>query len=486
MRKLFIAYILFQMTGYSFSQDVIDLVRYSNLQLQGSARFEAMGGSFGALGSDISSSLINPAGYGRYSSSQFGIGFNYNNIRNTSDFQNQSTLSKKNVFKPSNVGFVIANDVSHKNKGFLYNQIGFSYNRVDNFTNRIEYNGRMLNSLLDVFAGSAYLYATNELPPFTSQLAYTTNAIYANIDGSYSPRLSQTDTMNHTRIISTKGGVSEYTFSYSTNYLNRLYFGINWGIRAARYTEDYTHKESQYGGPITSIDSFEYIYHLETRGNGNNFKIGIIYLPVQQLRLGLSLHTPTYYSLKDAWSADMNMIRNDTLYGIVSGKTPTGDYKYRLRTPAKVIGSLAYVFGTRGSINIDVEYIDYSKANLKSTNDPVYAPEPNEYRYQNEEASQILKPVLNIRVGGEMVIQTQYYVRAGFAYYPQPYESNVSAGTKAGTTISFGGGIKLGSNSIDLAYKIQSKNFNYYAFDVSKTSINSNTNGLILSYSVNF
>jgi hypothetical protein len=486
MRKLLISFVMIQMAGYTFSQDVIDLVRYSNLQLQGSARFESMGGSFGALGSDISSSLINPAGYGRYSSSQFGIGFNFNNIRNTSDFQNQSTLSKKNVFKPANIGFVIANDVSHKNQGFLYNQIGFSYNRVDNFSNRVEYSGKMLNSLLDVFAGSAYLYPTNDLPPFTSQLAYTTNAIYDRVDGSYSPRLDIGDTMNHNRVINTKGGVSEYTFSYSTNYLNRLYFGINWGIRTARYTEDYTHKESQYGGPITSIDSFEYIYQLETRGSGNNFKIGIIYLPIQQLRLGLSLHTPTYYSLKDNWSADMSTVKNDTLYGIATGKTPTGDYKYRLRTPAKIVGSLAYVFGTRGSINVDIEYINYASANLKSTNDPVYEPEPNDYRFQNEEAAQILKPVMNIRVGGEMVFQSQYFVRGGFAYYPQPYESNVSDGTKAGTTISFGGGIKLGNNSIDLAYKIQSKNFNYYAFNGSRTAISTYTNGLILSYSVNF
>lgn len=477
---------MIQVAGFTFGQDVVDLVRYSNLQLQGSARFEAMGGSFGALGSDLSSSLINPAGYGRYSSSQFGIGFNFNNIRNTSDFQDQSVMSKKNVFRPANVGIVIANDVSHKNRGFLYNQIGFSYNRVDNFTNRIEYSGRMQNSLLDVFAASADQYLTTELPPFTSMLAWNTYAIDNNTDGSYSPRLSVNDTMNHNRIITTKGGVSEYTFSYSTNYLNRLYFGVNWGLRTARYTEDYTHRESQYGGPITSIDSFEYIYHLETRGNGNNFKIGVIYLPVQQLRIGLSLHTPTYYNLKDAWSADMSTVRNDTIHGTIAGTAPTGDYKYRLRSPAKVIGSIAYVFGTRGSINVDVEYINYPGANLKSTNDPVYEPEPNNYRFQNEEARSILKPVMNIRVGGELVFQTQYFLRAGFAYYPQPYESNVSAGTKAGTTISFGGGIKLGNNSIDLAYKLQSKNFNYYAFDASKTSINTNISGFILSYAVNF
>ena len=164
MRKLLISFVMIQMAGLTFGQNVVDLVRYSNLQLQGSARFEGMAGSFGALGSDISSSLINPAGYGRYSSSQFAIGFNYNNIRNNSDFQGQSTLSTRNVFRPSNLGIVFANDVSHRNRGFLYNQFGFSYNRVDNLTNRIEYNGRLNNSLLDVFAGSEMAFKENILP----------------------------------------------------------------------------------------------------------------------------------------------------------------------------------------------------------------------------------------------------------------------------------------------------------------------------------
>src|SRR5690606_17410473 len=145
------------------------------------------------------------------------------------------------------------------------------------------------------------------------------------LEGNYQVNLSSIDTMNHHRVVSTKGGVSEYTFSYSTNYLNRLYFGINWGLRTARYTEDYTHTESQIDGPSTSIDSFQYIYHLETRGNGSNFKFGAIYLPVPQLRVGLSFHTPTYYSLKDAWTADMSTVRNDTIYELIEGTAPTGD-----------------------------------------------------------------------------------------------------------------------------------------------------------------
>jgi hypothetical protein len=44
------------------AQDITDAVRYSMDDIQGTARFRAMGGAFGALGGDMSAVNINPAG----------------------------------------------------------------------------------------------------------------------------------------------------------------------------------------------------------------------------------------------------------------------------------------------------------------------------------------------------------------------------------------------------------------------------------------
>lgn len=483
MKKLYISLIGLLTLQLTHAQNVVDLVRYSNLQLQGSARFESMGGSFGALGADISSSLINPAGYGRYSSSQFHLGANFNSLQNTANFQGITTETSRNPVRPSSAGIVFVNDKSTKNKGFLYSQFGFSYNRVDNLTNTMAYKGKLYNSLLDGFASDGNGLEPNQLSPFSSALAYETYAIDPNGSGGYVPRLTIYDTMYHKRTVETKGGVSEYTFSYSTNYLNKLYFGINWGIRTARYTENYTHRE-QLENATLSLDSISYSYNLETKGSGNNFKIGVIYLPYEALRLGLSLHTPTYYNLTDNWSATMSSFHGDTTYAIESGQGPTANYKYRLRTPAKVVGSIAYVFGTRGCINVDMEYINYSSANLKSTKDASFT--PADYRLQNDEAADLLRSVVNVRVGGEMVFQSQYFLRGGFAYYPQPYKEAAANGTKATTVYSLGGGIKFGRNTLDLAYKIQNKDFNYYAFAESLTRIKTVTQGIVVSYSLSF
>ncbi len=485
MKKVFFCLFAFSSISAAFGQNVVDLVRYSNIQLQGSARFESMAGSFGALGADISTSLINPAGYGRFSSSQFNAGLNFNNIQNTSTFQGVVTETSRTPVRPSSIGIVIVNDVSHKNKGFLYNQLGFSYNRVDNYTNTVAYKGKLYNSLLDGFSADGDQIDPTQLStylPMSTSLAWETYAIDQNGAGGYTPRLTTADTMFHKRNIETKGGVSEYTFSYSTNYINKLYFGINWGIRTIRYTEKYNHREMLDNATL-SLDSFNYQYNLSTSGSGSNFKIGVIYLPFESLRLGLSVHTPTFYSLTDQWSAGMTSYHGDTTYAITAEAV---DYKYRLRTPSKFIGSIAYVFGTRGSINVDLEYMDYKWANLKSTKDATYNPPANEYRDQNDEADDLLRPVLNFRIGGELVFQSQYFLRAGYAFYPQPYKTEVADVTTGASTYSIGAGIKLKRSSIDIAYKMQTKKYNYYAFNESKAMISSVTQGLVLCYSLSF
>lgn len=485
MIKYFLIFSISASISIGFTQNVVDLVRYSNIQLQGSARFEAMGGSFGALGADISSSLINPAGYGRFSSNQFNMGLNYNHIANTNLFEGVTAESSRNIVRPSNIGIVIANDVSARNNGFLYNQIGFSYNRVDNFTNTINYKGKLYNSLLDVFAGDGFGLSPDQFSPFSTALAWETYAIDPGANGSYVPRLTANDTMMHNRTIDTKGGVSEYTFSFSTNYINKLYLGVNWGIRTIRYSEQFIHREKLENASL-ALDSFNYQYNLNTRGNGNNLKIGVIYLPFEAMRLGLSVHTPTFYNLSDTWSADMTTYQNDSTFALLPGTKPTADYKYRLRTPTKVIGSLGFVFGTKGCINVDLEYLDYKWANLKSSTDPNIAPEANDYRFQNEEADQLLRSVLNLRIGGEIVFQSQYFVRGGYAFYPQPYAKNVANETSGSTVYSVGAGIKLKRSTLDIAYKYQTKNYNYYAFAESLTQISSITQGLVICYNITF
>ncbi len=55
------------------AQGEYDAMKYSQLELNGSARFVGMGGAFGALGGEMSAISVNPAGLAVYRSSELAF-----------------------------------------------------------------------------------------------------------------------------------------------------------------------------------------------------------------------------------------------------------------------------------------------------------------------------------------------------------------------------------------------------------------------------
>ena len=55
------------------AQNEMQALRYSQYNPFGTARYAAQGGAIGALGSDLSSVFVNPAGLGFYRSSEFSF-----------------------------------------------------------------------------------------------------------------------------------------------------------------------------------------------------------------------------------------------------------------------------------------------------------------------------------------------------------------------------------------------------------------------------
>lgn len=483
MKKIF--FLLFFIPIFGLTQDFRDLVRYSQTQTYGSARFEAMAGSFGALGADLSTSSINPAGYGRYSKSTFGLSFQNTGIKNQAVFNSNAINSNLNLFRLNNLGVVLCNDVSENNRGFIFTQIGFTYNRIENFKDEYSYAGQQFHSLLDEFCSQAYGLNSDEIYsylPFSTALAWDTYAIDSDSDGGYIPRLNEYDVI-HKRNVLNGGGSSEYNFNLSTNYNHKLYVGGNIGFRTSLYKEDYTHLEQVTNTEGISIDSFQYEYHLKTKGHGTNIKLGVIYVPIEQFRIGLSFHSPTFFKMKDYFSADMTTYQNDSVFTVLEEFKPVGEYKYLLRTPTKFIFSMAYVFATRGSINVDLDFVNYKWAHFHQTDDTNY--EPFDYAPTNKFAKTQLRPVINVRIGGELVFLSQYFIRAGYAYYPSAYNQSLNS-VKDNQVYSCGIGLKWKKNCVDLAYKYEDRQFSYYAFSESRTAINQKRTSISINYSFNF
>jgi hypothetical protein len=60
MKKIFLIFSLISITG--FSQNINDVMLFSGENIQGTARYNAMSGAFGALGGDMTAINANPAG----------------------------------------------------------------------------------------------------------------------------------------------------------------------------------------------------------------------------------------------------------------------------------------------------------------------------------------------------------------------------------------------------------------------------------------
>jgi hypothetical protein len=487
MKKFFFSVTVLLVSFAGLSQNEHDLFRYSKTSYHGTARFEAMGGSFGALGADLSSSQVNPAGYGRYSSSQGGVSFYGGSTSNNATFAETMVSTNKGQGGLSNFTLVFTEDISNRSSGFLFRQLGLGYNQIENFRNSFRYEGQQYASLLDEFVGQAEGFFPEELNdffPFSTDLAYNTHAItYNNTLQQFQSLLNSGD-MYHNRTVDTKGGIGEFFVSYSTNYLNRLYIGGNVGIRSYRYFEEYNHTETLTDTTGTPLRSFDYQYNLRTKGVGLNVKLGVIYLVSESLRFGLAIHTPTFSELSDNFSANMTSTFADSTVYTSDTLMPTGDYKYKIRNPARIVGSIAYVFGTKGCVNIDIEYLNYQHAHLRSTDDPQYT--PYDFKYENDVADQVFQDALNVRIGAEYAVIPGFYLRGGFGYYGNAFKKEMSSELKSDLFFSGGLGVKINKMSFDLSYRHRTNERNYYAFSSSTTNV-TNTNGIVvLSGSVNF
>jgi hypothetical protein len=478
--------------GITYAQNETDVLRYSTTDIYGSARFEAMAGSFGALGAEFSAIQINPASMGRFSSNQASFSFNNTIVQTTGLYNSVSTQTQNNSFKISNAGAVITNDISVRNDGRLYNQITVGYTRLKNFDYNRRYEGQNFYSLLDVFANLGNgidpesIYSER---PFTTGLAYDTYAVdFDPNSGQYFSRLTPGD-MYHNREITTSGGIGEFHIGYSENYMNKFYYGASLGIRRFNYEEDYVHTETLLDTTGTTLRSFDYTYNQATSGTGFNLKLGFIYLPSDFFRVGLAFESPTIAGLEDNWRANMTSTHNYGVESVPGEFVPEGRFEYQLKTPMKLRGSFAYLFNFRGAINIDIEMARFNAGKLRPENG-AFDSQAYDFEIENQEVQNQFRTVLNTRIGIEYMILKDIFLRAGYALLPQPYQKSVGNLNKPNQTFAGGLGWTINNISLDISYRQVQLNSEYYAFDPSKsenrTEFTSSLHNIVFTFNLKF
>jgi len=159
-----------------YSQDLLDALRYSTYQLEGTARAGAMGNAFGALGGDFTSVSINPAGIGLYRSAELALSpyFGQNNIEST--YLSTTFSDSKYNFAFSNISYVgsfIAG--ANSESGIVSLNFGIGYNRLKDFNSNALVEGYNSNSsFLDYIAENANY---GDWSDFYEELAWQTDLL---------------------------------------------------------------------------------------------------------------------------------------------------------------------------------------------------------------------------------------------------------------------------------------------------------------------
>lgn len=446
---------LFAVNGL-FAQNEVDALRYSMISFGGTARYSSMGGAYGAIGADFSTLSVNPAGIALYRKNEFTFTPSIFSGKTESTYNGKTAEDVKYNFNISNFGMVYTFKGAEKEEGWKSANFGFGLNRSTNFHNRIYIEGdNHSNSILDVYRNAADGKSPENLDAFNTMLAFDAGLIDTlNGNGISYSSIFNGGGMEQRKTIETRGAMQEMVFSFGGNYSDKLYIGATFGIPSVRYTESTSYTETDKADTVANIKSFVINEDIETRGTGFNFKLGLIYKPVDWVRIGAAVHTPTFFTLHDQWSKNIESVFNNGQRG--SADSPQGNFDYELTTPMRAIGSLAFVIKGYGIISADYEFVDYSEARLRSTG----------YKYfdENNTIQEKYKAQHNIRIGAEALLG-MVSLRGGIAVYGSPYKSGVNDGSR----ISYTGGIGIIDKGyfLDLGYVYSTSKEDYYLYDPS-------------------
>jgi hypothetical protein len=438
------------------AQYVGDALRFSQNFPTLSARSMAMGSAFSSLGGDFSSTYINPAGLGLYRKSEFvfspGLG-----LANTSaDYLGQSNQDYKYHFILGNIGYVGTYN-SNKSKGLVSASYAIGYNRLNNFNNLVYMRGdNAETSLVDNFMLDLP-DDPEDMDPFFNRLAFDAYIIDTANGEYFTPVLLPVD---QRRTIETKGGTGQWNFSFGLNFSDIWYVGAALGIHQLRYEQTSIHTE--YDIASSDYDNFSFTENLDVDGTGINFSMGTIVRLFKIMRLGASLHLPTYYKFDEAYMNTMYAEFDDGFIpSEVNGRIyAEGNFKYKMATPLKLQGGASVQIGKMGIISADIEYIDYADMRFRS--------DEYDFSTENDDIQDVYRSVVNLKMGGEVRF-SNLSVRLGGGLYPSPYNSwelNKDAGYGE---LTAGFGYRSSDFFFDLGFSTLFHKEKYYLYSAYNT-----------------
>ncbi len=451
------------------AQNITDALRYSTEALNGTARFNALSGAFGALGGDVSSIVINPAGSAIFIKSVGTATVSVVDKKNSATYFNTNTKSSDTNFKFNQLGFVFVFNNPNLESSFNKFTFGLNYIATQNFDENLFVRGTGNTSIGEYFLAQAQGVPLDLLQ---LQSGETISSLYAYLGENEGVAAQNAflgyqgfiidpidpDDPGNTQYFSniapgnfyqeyayyTSGYSGKFTFNFATQVNRNISLGLNLNSNNIDYRQTTFLYETN-SNPGSLINKVGFENNLAVYGWGFSAQFGAIANLNNGLRIGITYDTPIWYDIYEETIQylETQRVENGTTFNeFIDPRIVNIFQKYQLRTPWKVSGSAAYIFGKQGLLSFDYVYKDYSHIKFSPSNDPVFASENNIIK--NE-----LKGASIYRVGGEYRIKL-LSLRGGYVFEESPYKNSKTIGNLTG--FSFGLGYFLGSYSIDLSY----------------------------------
>ena len=329
-----------------------DAQRFFERSIMGTARYVGMGGAMTAIGGDPTAVMDNPAGLGLYRRNEIAMTID-ETIDRTQQLDSRDSYHRERFMVP-NVAGIMAWGSPNKQRGMIFNNFMFSYNRLASFNRDIVTQGTQLGMVQTI------CNITNGLPEsnfdqdkvwedtkiaWLSILGYETYLINPTTNDQWTPVDNFT---NGSLSISESGNYDQYTFSWASNINNQWYVGLSLNVPTLSYTKNISILETN------RINSAELKSMYYVSGVGVSGSIGLIYRPIRSLRIGASFHTPTVLGLSVQTEGDMYSTVDNLQYETL---TPaSGVQTSEIVSPLRTSFSVAGQIGNEALISLQYDY----------------------------------------------------------------------------------------------------------------------------------
>ena len=391
------------------AQSVYDALLFSERNYEGTARSVAMGNAFTALGGDLGSIGINPAGSAVAKYSQISITPSLTIASNTthgvSPYTDGSLPYFEKQFKNTATHFAIPNLgmtfnwETGRSSGLKNVSFGFIMNRVNSWNEDLYAAGpnhtTSFMGAMAVEATEAGLLGSNlnmnnayDYDPWKYVVGYQSGMIstFGGYDDQFvgasevifgnmgNTEISLGGPLDQSYGRRVRGSKNDYLINLGFNISDFIYLGANLGITSMYYSYDEYFKEKAIdpsdfeialdNGQTMYFDSMKYKYSYSTSTSGVYGKFGFIITPGFGLRIGAAIQTPTASTINENWQYKGETKYTDNGFN-AAAESPEGEDHYKFREPWRANFGLAYTLGKLAVFSVDYELCNYSTMKFK-------------------------------------------------------------------------------------------------------------------------